>query len=72
MPRSLGFSPSFLLEIANRRKQKQRVLSPRSLNVRGCGADQKKWDIIYILKERKLVIMALSEIKVKGKGEQMQ
>ena len=39
------------------------------LNVRGCGADEKKCMIVDMFKERKMDVLALSENKVKGEGE---
>ena len=39
------------------------------LNVRGCGKNEKKCQIVDMFKERKLDVLALSETKVKGKGE---
>ena len=40
------------------------------LNVHGCGADEKKCMIVDMFKERKMDVLALSETKVKGEGEQ--
>ena len=40
-----------------------------TLNVRGCGMDEKKCMIVDMFKERKMDVLVLSETKVKGKRE---
>ena len=44
------------------------MLNLGSLNVCGCGMDEKKCMVVELFKERKLDILALSETKVKGSG----
>ena len=46
-----------------------RSLIVGTLNVRGCGVNEKKCMIVDMFKERKMDVLALSETKVKGKGE---
>ena len=46
-----------------------RSLIVGTLNVRGCGTDEKKCMIADMFKERKMDVVVLSETKVKGKGE---
>ena len=53
----------------NRNGKKVGKLTAGCLNVCGCGADGKKCMIVDMFKERKLDVLALSETKVKGKGE---
>ena len=46
-----------------------RSLIVGTLNVRGCGTNEKKCMIVDMFKERKMDVVVLSETKVKGKGE---
>ncbi len=46
-----------------------RTLKIGSLNVRGCSMNEDKREEIGRLFERRLDVLALSETKMKGKGE---
>ena len=60
--------PCMLYAGERRKIKRQKLLNLGSLNVRGCGMDEKKCMIVELFKERKLDILALSETKVKGSG----
>ncbi len=46
-----------------------RTLKTGSLNLRGCSTNEDKREEIGRLFERRLDVLALSEMKMKGKGE---
>ena len=48
-----------------------RTLRVGSLNVHGCGAEGKMEEIGRLFDSRKMDVLALSETKLKGKGEVM-
>lgn len=62
-------TPHLVLLARRQNGRKVRKLTVGCLNVRGCGADEKKCMIADMFKERKMDVLALSETKVKGKGE---
>ena len=62
-------TPHLVLLAREKNGRKVRKLTVGCLNVRGCGADEKKCMIADMFKERKMDVLALSETKVKGKGE---
>ena len=62
-------TPHLVLLAHGQNGRKVRKLTVGCLNVRGCGADEKKCMIADMFKERKMDVLALSETKVKGKGE---
>ena len=51
-----------------KRKKGKRLLSLGVLNVRGCGAEEKRCMIVDMFEERKMDVLALCETKVKGQG----
>ena len=70
--RSEGIGGPLLCIFLPKKKQKEKTLILGALNVRGCGTSEvKRSEIGSMFVRRKMDVCALSETKMKGKGEVM-
>ena len=69
----MELAPIYPVFLMARNKNVKNVwnLTVRCMNVRGCGADEKKCMIVDIFKERKMDVLALSETGERGMSTRM-